>query len=105
MTWYRLKNLDLGFIESFYTQLPEDVWKATTGEVGRFWDARDRIVFRYTINQNILSLEIHSLTDVEGITFLLHGMKIKKQSDILIKNGKLVLDIKKGFNKWLLELE
>ena len=79
MTWYRLKNLDLGFIESFYTQLPEDVWKATTGEVGRFWDARDRIVFRYTINQNILSLEIHSLTDVKGITFLLHGMKIKNR--------------------------
>jgi len=57
------------------------------------------------INQNILSLKIHSLTNVEGITFLLHGIKIKKQGDILIKNGKMVLDIKKGFNKWLLELE
>jgi len=105
LTVYKLKNLDLGFIEKFYTQLPSDVWKATTKEVGAFWDKRDRIVFRYAIEGKKLHLTVHSAANISGLTFKIKGVQLKPGTSHRIMKDKLVLNIKKGLNQWQLELQ
>jgi len=104
LTLYKLKNLDLKFIKSFYKKLPKDVWKATTKEVGEFWDKRDRIIFRYKIKNKKLILTINSLANIKGVTFQLNDIKIIPTNNIKIIKNKLVLNIKKGLNRWELNL-
>jgi hypothetical protein len=104
LTLYRLKHLDLGFIEKFYTQLPNDVWKATMNEVGDFWDKRDKIVFRYRLEENTLHLTIYSPSDISGLTFKLQGMRPKPGAPYRIIQDKLVIDISKGVNRWHIAL-
>ena len=104
LTWYKLKNLDIEFMEAFYEQLPKDVWKDTMGNVGAFWDKRDRIVFRYEIDRKELTLKIHSLSDIEGLTFKMDNLNIMEDENIQIINNKLVLNVEKGMNEWLLNL-
>jgi len=104
LTLYKLKNLDLDFIKKFYTQLPNDVWKATTKEVGSYWDKRDRIIFRYKIKKNKLFLLVHSLSDIEGLTFKVKGINLKAGSTYKIINNKIVINVKKGLNQWQLDL-
>lgn len=104
LTWYRLKNLDIEFMKSFYEKLPKDVWKDTMGNVGAFWDKRDRIVFRYEIDKKHLRLKIHSFSDIDGLTFKIDNLKIKENENIHLMNGKLVVDVEEGMNEWLLDL-
>ena len=104
LTWYRLKNLDIKFMEEFYKKLPKDVWKDTMGNVGAFWDKRDRIVFRYQIDKKHLRLKIHSLSDIDGLTFKIDNLKIKENENIHLMNDKLVVDVEEGMNEWLLDI-
>ena len=104
LTFYKLKNFDLGFIKKFYTQLPKDVWKATMREVGAYWNIRDRIIFRYHIQNHKLSLSLYSPAALTGLTFKINGMKIRKGTSYKLLNDKLILTIKKGMNRWQLDL-
>jgi len=104
LTLYKLKNLDIEFLESFYEKLPEDVWKDTMGNVGAFWDKRDRIVFRYEIADKKLTLKVHSLSDIDGLTFKIDNLKIKNNENIYLLNNKLVVDVEEGMNEWQLDL-
>jgi len=104
MTWYRLKNLDLLFIKEFYAKLPKDVWKATTKDVGSFWNKRDRVIFRYQIEGGKLVLYIESESNIEGLTFQLNGIKLKPGTGYKLHNNKLVINVKKGTSQWQFDL-
>jgi len=104
LTWYKLKNLDLGFIKSFYTQIVDDVWKATTKELGEFWDSRDRVVFRYRYADNRMILDIHSMSDIDGLTFQANGFQVTTQESVTAYKNKITIDIKKGYSRWEFEL-
>jgi peptidoglycan/xylan/chitin deacetylase (PgdA/CDA1 family) len=105
LTWYKLKNLDLLFMREFYAKLPKDVWKATMKEVGDFWDRRDRVVFRYHIQEKMLTINISSSSDINGLSFQLNGIKLKQQPGFKIRNNKLVINVKKGISQWQFYLQ
>jgi hypothetical protein len=100
------------FIKLFYNSLPKDIWKCNISEFGSFWDKRDRVIFRYKIeksrhqmeNSNLV-LEIYSPTEIDGLTFKMNNLHIKEEYGINIDGDKFSLNIKKGINRWVLELE
>ncbi len=103
-TFPKGENLDLGFIKKFYSKLPADVWKTTIKDMGEYWDKRDRVVFRYKIDKQRLLLTVHSLSDINGLTFKLNGFLVKPIFGVYIRNHKLVIDVKKGINRFKFKL-
>lgn len=105
LTLTRLKNLDIYFEESFIKRLPKDVWISTMGDIGNFWDKRDRIVFRYNSTGNMLALSVYSPVDIEGVGFDIHNIKLNasQNKNVKIINNKIIVNIKKGFNSWSLK--
>jgi len=105
MTISRLKNLDIYFEKSLIEKLPKDVWIATLRDIGAFWDKRDRIVFRYYLIKNILVLKVYSPADIHGVAFDMHNIKLNslQNKNVKIVNNKIIVNIKKGFNSWLLK--
>lgn len=103
-TFVKGENLDLGFIKKFYSKLPADVWKTTIKDMGEYWDKRDRVVFRYKIDKQRLLLTVYSLSDINGLTFKLNGFLVKPIFGVYIRNNKLVIDVKKGINRFKFKL-
>ncbi|MGZ8548550.1 MAG: hypothetical protein ACXW33_08085, partial [Sulfuricurvum sp.] len=102
-TWWKLKNFDLNFEENFLKALPSDVWRTTMSKAGDFWRFRDSLNWRYDINNNHLVLEINSDKTYQGITFMLNSsfhLKLIDGENITIKNGKLIVNLHKGLNRW-----
>jgi len=93
------------FIEKFYNSLPKDVWKCSLKEFGDFWDKRDRIVFRYDIENSKLKLTLYSPTDIKNLTFKTSNCHIKEQYGVNTFKDKFSLDVKKGINRWVLDLD
>ena len=104
LTLYKLKNFDIKFIKSFYSQLPPNVWKATMREVGEYWDKRDRVIFRYYIKNKKLHLRINSIANIDGFTFELENIQLKPSFKKFLKHNKLVLNIKKGTTNWVFDI-
>lgn len=106
MTISRLKNLDIYFEKSFIEKLPKEVWIATIRDIGAFWDKRDRVVFRYHLDKDLLQLYIYSQADIEGLAFDMHHIALDPNTDqsVKIENQKLILTVKKGLNHWDLKI-
>jgi len=97
--------LDNMFIKKFYTSLPKDVWKASIKEYGKFWNYRNKIVYRYKIENNNLIMSIYSPTNIKGITFKTNNIKFKDQYNIKVKGDKFSIDVKQGYYRWVFPLE
>ncbi|MBD3842627.1 MAG: polysaccharide deacetylase family protein, partial [Campylobacterales bacterium] len=106
MTLFRLKNLDIYFEKSFIKKLPKDVWIATIRDIGNFWDRRDKVIFRYSLNKKILNLDIYSPADIKNLSFDAHNIMIdsKEDQNVIVSNNKIVLNVKKGLNHWSLKI-
>lgn len=105
LTIWRLKNLDIYFEKAFIKKLPKDVWIAPLNTIGDFWDKRDRIIFRYSLNEKLLNIDIYSKSDINGIAFDMRHIFLdaKENKNVKIYDNRVVLDIKKGFNHWSLK--
>jgi len=105
MTISRLKNLDIYFEKSFIKKLPKDVWISTLRDIGVFWDKRDRVVFRYHLDKDLLQLDIYSQADIDGLAFDMHHIALDPNANHHVKteNHKLILNVKKGLNHWALK--
>jgi hypothetical protein len=102
---YNLPFSTSNFIDKFYSQIPNNIWKCSMSEFGDFWAARNSVVFRYKITKNKLILTIYSPIDIEGLTFHTNNIKLKEQNNINIKNDTFSLNIKEGLSKWIINLK
>ena len=105
LTLYKLKNLDLKFMKEFYESIPKDVWKTSLNSFGKFWDMRDRIIFRYTQHKKSLLLTVSSKAAINGLTFQFKGYKFAPSTQYIIQGNKIILNVLKGENKWQLKLQ
>ena len=101
LTWWKLKNFDLLFLKKFLEGLPKDVGAFTMGAYGEFWDYRDRVVFHYNITPK--SVEV-TLWSPKNFTLALEPFgwhwRDKIGKGYKIKNGRIVLKLKEGINRW-----
>ena len=102
LTWWKLKNFDLDFLKKFLEGLPKDVGVFNMGAYGRFWDYRDRVVFHYKITSKDVEITLWSPKSFELALepFGWHWLD-KKGKGYYIKNGRIVLKLKKGINRWI----
>ncbi|SFV62524.1 hypothetical protein MNB_SV-3-1580 [hydrothermal vent metagenome] len=106
MTWWKLKNLDPYFIEKLVSKLPKDTWIDTMKHVGDFWDKRDRVVFRYSVEEGWLNLKIYVPTDIDGLTFHLnHFSVLAEDRSVKCVGSKIIVNVKKGINQWHLKVQ
>ena len=108
LTLWRLKNLDLLFLKKFLEEIGPDIAVKNMKEFGDFWDLRDRLVWRYIWNRE--ALEIEGWSPAKGSVsmkpFGWQFSQIPKQGKgYRIENGILILDVKKGSNRWAIPFE
>jgi hypothetical protein len=101
LTWWRLKNFDLDFLEEFLKSVPENIATVNMKDFGEFWDKRDRIVWRYVPGRENIDILIWSPSDVK-VALVPFGWKFGEAegSGYKIWNGRILLDIHKGMNRW-----
>jgi peptidoglycan/xylan/chitin deacetylase (PgdA/CDA1 family) len=101
LTWWKLKNFDIDFLERFLKSLPADIKVSTMAEFGHFWDLRDRIVWRYSKDADGADVVLWA---PEAMTIALEpfGWSKKLQIDGGAKreNGRILLRCQKGWNRW-----
>jgi len=108
LTYWRLKNFDLIFLRKFLEEISSDIAVKNMKEFGAFWDLRDRFVWRYTWKKGALVIEGWSPADgrLGMIPFGWELPKAKgKGRGYRIEKGVVVLDVKKGSNRWVVSFE
>jgi len=105
LTWWKLKNLDLYFLKKFLEGLPKGIGLASMESFGRFWDLRDRVVWRYRVTEKGVDITLWSPA---AFTVALEpfGWHWQEESGegYRIRNGRIVLRLKPGMNRWTFAL-
>jgi len=102
---YKLPFSTSKFVTKLYKQIPNNIWKCSMSEFDDFWATRNSIVFRYQINNKQISLYIYSPKNIDGLTFTTNNISLNQQHDIDIKGNKFSVNVRKGFNKWLINIK
>ncbi len=105
LTWWKLKNFDLYFLKRFLEELPKGIAVSTMESFGRFWDRRDRVVWRYRRAEKEVEITLWSPA---AFTLALEpfGWHWKEGSGegYSIRNGRILLNLKPGMNRWIFAL-